>query len=214
MLLPQIHPRTSALRSLILQSCFFKAPDQSLKLLAPAKKLAYILSSGHFSLLTKLMTRYTAQSSVQFSKAAPEWRSHVGAVHFLWFIDVFIFSCAESSFLCGLFSYWGKWGLLSSCHVWASHCSGFSRCGAQAPGCVGFCSCDSQALEHKFNSCGAWACGIFLDRGSNLCLLHWRVDSLRLSHHGSQEQCIFKSYQYTEPTHPGIWLGFSPSAGL
>ena len=29
------------------------------------------------------------------------------------------------------------------------------------------------------------ACGIFSDLGSNLCLLHWQVDSLPLSHQGS-----------------------------
>ena len=29
------------------------------------------------------------------------------------------------------------------------------------------------------------ACGIFLDQGSNLCPLHWQVDSLPLSHQGS-----------------------------
>ena len=33
-------------------------------------------------------------------------------------------------------------------------------------------------------SCSA-ACGIFLDQRSNLCLLHWQVDSLPLSHLGS-----------------------------
>ena len=27
--------------------------------------------------------------------------------------------------------------------------------------------------------------GIFLDQGSNLCLLHWQADSLPLSHQGS-----------------------------
>ena len=31
------------------------------------------------------------------------------------------------------------------------------------------------------------ACGIFLDQGSNPCLLHWQVDSLPLSHQGSLE---------------------------
>ena len=36
------------------------------------------------------MTRYTAQSSVQFSKAAAEWRSRVAAVHFFYlFMDSF-----------------------------------------------------------------------------------------------------------------------------
>ena len=29
------------------------------------------------------------------------------------------------------------------------------------------------------------ACGIFPNQGSNLCLLHWQVDSLPLSHQGS-----------------------------
>ena len=32
------------------------------------------------------------------------------------------------------------------------------------------------------------ACGIFLDQGLNLCLLHWQADSLPLSHQGSPEQ--------------------------
>ena len=32
-------------------------------------------------------------------------------------------------------------------------------------------------------SCSA-ACGIFLDQGSNPCLLHWQEDSLPLGHHG------------------------------
>ena len=31
----------------------------------------------------------------------------------------------------------GEWGLTSSCGVWASHCSGFSCCGAWALGHVG-----------------------------------------------------------------------------
>ena len=35
-------------------------------------------------------------------------------------------------------------------------------------------------------SCSA-PCGIFLDQGSNSCLLHWQVNSLPLSHQGSLE---------------------------
>ena len=31
------------------------------------------------------------------------------------------------------------------------------------------------------------ACGVLLDQGSNLCLLHWQADSLPLSNQGSQE---------------------------
>ena len=36
------------------------------------------------------------------------------------------------------------------------------------------------------------ACGIFLDQGSNLCLLHWQVDSLPLRHQGSLIMAIFE----------------------
>ena len=42
---------------------------------------------------------------------------------------------------------------------------------------------------HRF-SCSA-ACGIFLDQGSNPCLLHWLVDSLPLSHQGSLQMGIY-----------------------
>ena len=52
------------------------------------------------------------------------------------------------------FSSFGKWGLLSSCGVWASHFSGFSWWGVQALGARvsvvvdrGFSSCSWQALE-------------------------------------------------------------------
>ena len=40
----------------------------------------------------------------------------------------------------------GQWGLLSSCHVRASCCSGFSR-GMQALGHVGFMSCELWAQK-------------------------------------------------------------------
>ena len=86
------------------------------------------------------------------------------------------------------------------CGAWASHCSGFSCCGAQALGvwASGFVahrlsSCSLWALEcagsvvvaHRF-SCSA-VCGIFLDKGSNPCPLHWKghVDTYSLCHQGS-----------------------------
>ena len=34
------------------------------------------------------------------------------------------------------------------------------------------------------------ACGIFLDQGSNLCLLHQQADSLPLSHEGSPRKAL------------------------
>ena len=46
----------------------------------------------------------------------------------------------------------------------ASHCGGFSCCGAWALGAQasivaahGLSSCGSQALEHRLSSCGTWA---------------------------------------------------------
>ena len=47
----------------------------------------------------------------------------------------------------------------------------------------GLTSCSSQVLEHRLSSCGTglschMASGIFLDQGSNPCLLRWQVDSL------------------------------------
>ena len=48
-------------------------------------------------------------------------------------------------------------GLLSSHRAEASHCGGFSCCRMHPLGCSGFSSCGSWALEHRLNSCGAWA---------------------------------------------------------
>ena len=76
----------------------------------------------------------------------------------------FIFGCAGSSLLHGLFSSCGERGLLSS--VLASHCHGFSCCRPQILGRMSFSSYGSWAVEtgsaataHKF-SC-SMACGDF-----------------------------------------------------
>ena len=47
---------------------------------------------------------------------------------------LFIFGSTGSSLLRGLFSSSGEQGLLSSCSGQASHCGGFSCCGAWAQG--------------------------------------------------------------------------------
>ena len=90
---------------------------------------------------------------------------------------LFIFGCAGSLLLHGLFSSCGEQGLLSSCHTWASVYSGFSCCSFWAP-------------EHRLSSHGAWAqVRLFmwnLPRSEiKPCLLHWQMDSLPLSHQGS-----------------------------
>ena len=89
------------------------------------------------------------------------------------FLFLYLFGgggCAGSSWLCQDFCSCSKQGLLSSCHVWASHCGGFSCCRAQALGCTA-----SAVVVHRL-SCPA-TCGIFPVQESNPCSLHWQVDS-------------------------------------
>ena len=64
---------------------------------------------------------------------------------------------------------------------------------AAAPG-LG--SIGSVVVVHRF-SCFT-ACGICLDQGSNPCLLHWKEDSLPLSHQGSPDNC-FKFWKVSLP---------------
>ena len=92
------------------------------------------------------------------------------------------------------------------CGAQASHCGGFSCCGAQAPGLVGPAAGthrprDSQALEcglvvvaHGL-SCST-ACGIFLDQELKLCPLHWQADSYPLCHQESPCFLIFKNLSF------------------
>ena len=72
----------------------------------------------------------------------------------------------------------------------ASHCGGFPCCRAQALGAVGsvvatpgFWSTGSVVVAPRL-SCPT-VCGVFLDQGSNPCLLRWQAVSLPLSHQGS-----------------------------
>ena len=101
----------------------------------------------------------------------------------------------------------GKWGPLSSCRAWTSHCYDFSYCGARALGvCVlvaahRLSSCGSWVLEHRLSSCGAWAqllsrCGIFLDEGSNLCLRHWQT-----LHHWATREAPLISFLMKSSSH-------------
>ena len=64
--------------------------------------------------------------------------------YFLKIIFFLYFSCA-GSLLLWAFSSVGEWGLFFPCVVQASHCGGFSYCGAWALGCVGFGSCHTWA---------------------------------------------------------------------
>ena len=116
----------------------------------------------------------------------------------LFFVNNFI--CWFIYWLCwvfiaaqGLFSSCGEQGLLSSCGAWASHCGGFSFCRAWT-------------LGHKLSSCGAGvscslACGIFLDQGSNPCLMHWQVDYLPLSQGTTPKMIHINLFTKQKQTH-------------
>ena len=80
------------------------------------------------------------------------------------FIYLFIFSCVGSLLLHADFLQLHRVGAIFRCGARASHCSGFSCCGAQALGtrasvvvARGLSSCGSRALERRLSSCGAWA---------------------------------------------------------
>ena len=72
----------------------------------------------------------------------------------------------------------------------ASHCEGFSCCGAWALGTgVSVVAVGGLSMDHGL-SCSA-VCGIFLDRGLNWCLLHYKVDSQPVDHQESPDSSSF-----------------------
>ena len=87
------------------------------------------------------------------------------------FICLFVYDYAGSSLLHRLFSSCSGWWLLCSCSMQASHCNGFSCCGAWVLGCSGFSSCSSWILDLRPSSCGAHAqllCGMWDLPGSGI----------------------------------------------
>ena len=82
-----------------------------------------------------------------------------------------------------------SWMVVATLHgsVQASHRGSFSRCSSWALGCLDFISCSSWARQLWCRGFTAprQACGIFLDQGLNLCLLHWQADSYPVCLQGS-----------------------------
>ena len=81
---------------------------------------------------------------------------------FLFFICNFIYFFLAALGLCGglFFSCKGQ-RQRCRCSVWASHCGGFSCCGARAPERAGFSSCGPPALEHRLSSCGTCSAALW-----------------------------------------------------
>ena len=89
--------------------------------------------------------------------------------------------------------HWSLFGVTLGLHsgAWASHCSGCSCCRAQALGMQA-----SVVMAHRL-SCFA-ACQTFLDQGSNLCPLHWQVDSCPLYQQGSPHWSFLRTNRTLE----------------
>ena len=103
-------------------------------------------------------------------------------LYFIFKFYLFIFVCAGSSLLRAGFLQLPRAGTTLCCGAWASHCGGFSCCGARALGtrasvvvAHGLQSTISVVVAHGL-SCSV-ACGIFPNQGLNPCSLHWQVDS-------------------------------------
>ena len=123
-----------------------------------------------------------------------EWLNWIDPIYSCWvevanffFFEIYLFILfmAVLSLCCCMwaFSSYGKWRLLSSCCVRASHCNNSSYWGTQAPGCVGsvvvacgLLSTGSVVVTNGL-SC-SMACGIFPDQGLNPCPLHCQAESL------------------------------------
>ena len=113
---------------------------------------------------------------------------------FVIFVFVCFFGCARSSLPCrlslvalrgGSSLFWCLASLCSGLFGWSmdSRVHGLSSCSPWP------LSTGSIAVIHRL-SCFV-ACGIFLDQGSNLCLLHQQMDSLPLNHQGSPTVFFF-----------------------
>ena len=117
-----------------------------------------------------------------------------------FFSTLFINGPAGSLLLPGLFFSCGKWGLLSSCGVQASHCSGLLR--SVRSGASGFSGCGtwSQWSWLLGSSTGSVVAAHRLSCMSDLpssgtepCLLHSQENSLPLSHQGSPTPVIINN---------------------
>ena len=112
-----------------------------------------IFSSCHAVFQTGCTVLHSLQQCMRVP-IFPQPHQHFIFLLFKLYFYLFLFSCAGSLLLRGLFSGFSEQKLFSSCSVRASHWVGFSYYRAQALGLAGFSSGTSQDLEHRLNSCG------------------------------------------------------------
>ena len=116
------------------------------------------MSSGLHSFPEALRGEFVSLLSPAF-RGCPHSLAHVPVSPFSFF-----FGCVGSSLLQAGFPYLRQVGATLRYGARASHCGGFSCCGARALGvwasvvvASGLSSCGSRALERRLSSCGPWA---------------------------------------------------------
>ena len=105
-----------------------------------------------------------------------------GVVHILNFLKnncIYFWLCGSSC--CAGFC--SSRGATLHCDARASHCGGFSCYRTCTRGHTDFSSCSTWV---QWSTCSV-ARGTLLEQGSNLCLLHWQVDSLPLDSLGKPQ---------------------------
>ena len=87
------------------------------------------------------------------------YHTTLAILYFFFLMYLFILGCVRSSLLHAGFLYLRRAGATLRCSVQASHCSGFSCCGARALGVQAsvavarrLSSCGSQALKHRLST--------------------------------------------------------------
>ena len=112
--------------------------------------------------------RLSTDLSLLYTLKVPHWLQP--KTQFSLFFKTFISFFLAVLSLCGHAQAFSSCvGLLSSCSVQASPCSGFSYCGTHTLDCMG-----SVVVAHGLSF--PMACGIFPDHRSNLSPLHGKVD--------------------------------------
>ena len=176
------------------------------------------------SVISSLLGTRDSFHGTQFSHRWP--RAVAEGQFFGWFkcipcIYVFVFGCAGSLLLPGLFSTCGDWWLHSSCGAQASHRSGFFCCGALACGLrISRCR-DSVALPHVGSSRTR-------DRTHVSCTGRW-IPYRWATRDVPQAHCTYRAlyfcshyistswdHQALDPGRwgPQSWMTYSPAPGL
>ena len=118
---------------------------------------------------------------------------------------IYLFWLCWVFFASWLFSSCGESGLLSSCSVWASHCAGFSCCGAGALGYADFSTQQLQLPGSRAQAQELWCMGL---------VAAWHVGSSRIRDQ-TMSPVLAGGFFTTEPLgkpHPFLSLHFSALA--